>query len=90
MHLWRPSSADPGRLPGELVGSSLLRPGQLRVWPAGRSIITAQAQILKDVPVSFYTRYASYTIFSKAVQNVVLYYDQRFLLDQMWLSNKKR
>jgi peptide/nickel transport system substrate-binding protein len=49
---------------------------------------TAQEQILKDVPVAFYTRYASYTIFSKQVQNVTLYYDQRFLLDQMWLSSK--
>ena len=52
-HLWRPSSPPPdlGRLPGELVGSSLLRPGELRVWPAGRSIITVQAQILEPVAV---------------------------------------
>ncbi|HEY6061380.1 MAG TPA: UPF0182 family protein, partial [Gemmatimonadales bacterium] len=51
LHLWRPSGGDPPleRLPGELVGSSLLRPGQLRVWPVGNTIITAQAQILDPV-----------------------------------------
>ncbi len=49
VHLWRPSSPEPGRLPGELVGSSQLRPGQLRVWPVGGSIITAQAQILDPI-----------------------------------------
>jgi len=48
-HLWRPSSPEAGRLPGELVGSSQLRPGQLRIWPAGSSIITAQAQILDPI-----------------------------------------
>jgi len=42
--LWRASH--PERLPGELVGSSLLRPGQLRIWPTGSSIITVQAQLL--------------------------------------------
>src|SRR5207247_129514 len=48
LHLWRPSAGDPPleRLPGELVGSSLLRPGPLRVWPVGKTIITVQAQIL--------------------------------------------
>ncbi|HYX80893.1 MAG TPA: UPF0182 family protein [Gemmatimonadales bacterium] len=49
LHLWRPSPANPERLPGELVGSTLLRPGQLRVWPAGNSIITVQAQLLDPV-----------------------------------------
>ncbi len=49
VHLWRPSSPDPGRLPGELVGSSLLRPGQPSIWPAGSSVITAQAQILDPI-----------------------------------------
>jgi hypothetical protein len=50
LHLWRPSQADPvDRLPGELVGSSQLRPGQLRVWPVGNTIITVQAQILDPV-----------------------------------------
>jgi len=51
LHLWRPSAPDPPRerLPGELVGSSLLRPGLLRVWPAGNTIITVQAQIFDPV-----------------------------------------
>ena len=51
VHLWRPSSrpTDAGRLPGALVGSSLLRPGQLSIWPAGSSVITAQAQILDPI-----------------------------------------
>jgi len=51
LHLWRPSPTGPPleRLPGELVGSSLLRPGQVRVWPAGNTIITVQAQILDPV-----------------------------------------
>ena len=51
LRLWRPSAADPERLPGELVGSSLLRPGQLRIWPAGSSVITLQAQILEPIAV---------------------------------------
>jgi len=51
LHLWRPSAPDPPRErpPGELVGSSLLRPGPLRVWPAGNRIITVQARILDPV-----------------------------------------
>ena len=51
VHLWRPSPSDPPleRLPGELVGSWLLRPGLLRVWPVGKSIITVQAQIFDPV-----------------------------------------
>ena len=51
LHLWPPTPADPSaeRLPGELLGSSLLRPGQLRVWPVGNSIITVQAQFLDPV-----------------------------------------
>jgi len=49
--LWRPASDSPERLPGELVGSSVLRPGQLRIWPAGGSIITVQAQFLDPVAV---------------------------------------
>jgi len=51
LHLWRPSAANPERLPGELVGSSLLRPGQLRIWPAGNSLITLQAQVLEPLAV---------------------------------------
>jgi len=47
--LWRPSDPPLERLPGELVGSSLLRPGQLRVWPVGNTIITVQAQIFDPV-----------------------------------------
>jgi uncharacterized protein UPF0182 len=47
LHLWRPASAE--RLPGELVGSTELRPGQLRIWPAGRSLITVQTQLLEPV-----------------------------------------
>lgn len=50
-HLWRPSPTDVAvdRLPGELVGSSLLRPGPLRAWPAGNTLITVQAQIFDPV-----------------------------------------
>ncbi|HEV8381673.1 MAG TPA: UPF0182 family protein [Gemmatimonadales bacterium] len=48
-HLWRPSSPNPERLPGELVGSSQLRPGQLRIWPTTSSLITVQAQILQPI-----------------------------------------
>jgi hypothetical protein len=53
LHVWRPSTANPplDRLPGELVGSSLLRPGQLRVWPVANTIITVQAQMLDPVGV---------------------------------------
>ena len=52
IHLWRPASSNPERLPGELVGSSQLRPGQFRVWPVGQtnSLITVQAQMLEPVP----------------------------------------
>lgn len=49
LHLWRPSPTNPEKLPGELVGSSLLRPGQLRVWPAGNSLITVQGQFLDPI-----------------------------------------
>jgi len=49
LHLWRPSPTNPEKLPGELVGSSLLRPGQLRVWPAGTTLITVQGQFLDPV-----------------------------------------
>jgi hypothetical protein len=51
LHLWQPSSDDPERLPGELVGSSMLRPGHLRIWPSGSSLITVQAQILDPVVI---------------------------------------
>lgn len=52
LHLWRPSPTNPERLPGELVGSTQLRPGQLRVWPAAGSIITVQAQLLDPIGLS--------------------------------------
>jgi Uncharacterised protein family (UPF0182) len=47
-HLWR-ASGDPDRLPGELLGSASLRPGQLRIWPTSGSVITVQAQMLEPV-----------------------------------------
>ena len=51
-HLWH-ASGDPERLPGELLGSASLRPGQLRIWPAGGggSVITVQAQMREPVAV---------------------------------------
>jgi peptide/nickel transport system substrate-binding protein len=48
-----------------------------------------ETQLIKDAPVAWYTRYASYTIPDKTIQNLTAYYDQRFLLDQVWLSTKK-
>jgi hypothetical protein len=48
LHLWRPASAGE-RLPGELLGSATLRPGQLRLWPAGNGIVTVQAQLLEPL-----------------------------------------
>ena len=49
LHFWRPVGEDPDRLPGELVGSSQQRPGELRIWPAGGSLITVQAQLLDPI-----------------------------------------
>jgi hypothetical protein len=51
LRLWQPSADGDAveRLPGDLVGSSLLRPGALRVWPAGKTLITVQAQIFDPV-----------------------------------------
>ena len=46
LHLWKPSGDEPERLPGELLGSTALRPGQLRIWPTANSLITVQAQIV--------------------------------------------
>jgi hypothetical protein len=48
--LWR--APGPERLPGPLVGSPLLRPGQLRVWLVGDSILTLQSQMLEPLVVS--------------------------------------
>lgn len=49
LHLWRAAASGLPRLPGELVGSTLRRPGPLRLWPAGNSIATVQAQF--DDPI---------------------------------------
>src|SRR5436309_8526267 len=43
---------DPDRLPGEMLGSTRQRPGQLRIWPTaggGNSLITVQAQMFEPV-----------------------------------------
>lgn len=42
--LWRPPR--PTRLPGELVGSPAVRPGELRIWRAGSSVVTVQGQFV--------------------------------------------
>ena len=46
LHLSKPAADDPEHLPGELVGSTTLRPGQLRIWPTAASLVTVQAQIV--------------------------------------------
>lgn len=51
LHLWRPAGG-PKQLPGALVGSYLLRPGELRMWPAAGTIVTVQAQFLEPAGVS--------------------------------------
>jgi hypothetical protein len=48
LYFWSSSSTRGGmRLPGELLGSMLVKPGQLRIWPAGASVITMQAQFVE-------------------------------------------
>lgn len=47
VHLWRPSVSE--RLPGELMGSTMQRPGQLRVWPVANSLLTVQAQMFEPI-----------------------------------------
>lgn len=42
VHLWRPGPLE--RLPPELVGATETSPGELRIWPAGASVVTLQAQ----------------------------------------------
>jgi ABC-type oligopeptide transport system substrate-binding subunit len=49
----------------------------------------AEEQILRDAPVAWYTRAASYTILDKAVRNVTMYYDQKVVLDEVRLSTKR-
>ena len=50
LYLWRPN--EPEHLPGELVGSFLLRPGLLRIWPTVGSVITIQAQFVEPAGVN--------------------------------------
>ncbi|MGH7608215.1 MAG: UPF0182 family protein, partial [Gemmatimonadales bacterium] len=45
--LWRPAAAT--RLPGELLGSSAVRPGELRLWLGGRALVTVQAQFVHPI-----------------------------------------
>ena len=45
VRLWRPRPAE--RLPPDLVGSSETSPGDLRVWIAGGSVVTLQAQFVQ-------------------------------------------
>jgi hypothetical protein len=42
--LWRP--ARPTRLPGEVLGSQTVRPGEARIWRAGDAVVTIQAQFV--------------------------------------------
>lgn len=51
LHFWRADDR-PRRLPGELVGSSQVRPGGARIWPVASSIITLQAQFADPVGVT--------------------------------------
>ena len=50
LRFWRP--VEPKRLPGELVGSTLYRPGQLRILPVGNALATVQAQFVEPVGVN--------------------------------------
>jgi hypothetical protein len=45
LHLWRPGPLE--RLPPDLVGSTETSPGDLRVWVAGDSVVTLQAQFVQ-------------------------------------------
>ena len=45
VHLWRPSALE--RLPPDLVGSTETSPGDLRIWLAGGSVVTLQAQFVQ-------------------------------------------
>lgn len=42
--LWRPASGAPAPRPPDLAGSAELKPGLLRVWPAGDALFFLQAQ----------------------------------------------
>jgi hypothetical protein len=49
LYFWKPAATESERLPGELVGSTMLRPGQLRIWPAENTVLTVQAQIVDPI-----------------------------------------
>jgi peptide/nickel transport system substrate-binding protein len=51
---------------------------------------TIQQQILKDAPIVYYTRYASFLTEDKYVKNLNNYYDQRTLFDQVWVAKAKK
>jgi hypothetical protein len=51
LDFWRPSADSPDRLPGELVGSAAVRPGQMRIWPTANTLITMQAQVVDPLGV---------------------------------------
>ena len=46
LRIWRPDTLE--RLPPELVGASQMSPGQLRIWLAGDSVVTLQAQFIQE------------------------------------------
>jgi peptide/nickel transport system substrate-binding protein len=49
-----------------------------------------EQQVLKDAPVVWYLRFPSNGIIDqKTVKNFKAYYDQRYLLDDVWLKAKK-
>jgi uncharacterized membrane protein (UPF0182 family) len=47
---WRPAA--PERLPGEVVGSAETKPGELRIWPVGGTVLTLQAQFAQPASES--------------------------------------
>jgi hypothetical protein len=51
LYLWRARGSGI-RLPGELLGSLVLKPGQMRIWPVGESVITMQAQFVDPAGVT--------------------------------------
>ncbi|HEV8263675.1 MAG TPA: UPF0182 family protein [Gemmatimonadales bacterium] len=52
--LWRPGAPD--HLPPDLVGSSETRTGELRIWPAGGTVFTAQGQFAQAIGAAAPTR----------------------------------
>jgi peptide/nickel transport system substrate-binding protein len=47
-----------------------------------------EQQLLKDVPEALYTRAAGVTLVDKTVKGFATYFDERTLLDQLWISTK--